>query len=109
MERAFTVGKDVMIRTSERRDFKRCQQRWAWGWRQGLVPKGPPANALWFGIGIHLALAEWYKGPGLKRGRHPADTWGKYVNGEIAYIRTQKYDGADYSDDEFVEALDLGL
>lgn len=102
------MANPIRVRTSERRDFKRCQQRWWWAWRQGLKPKGPPATALWFGIGMHLALADWYQ-PGLKRGRDPRETWTEYAQDEVAFIRTEKYAGADFSDDEFVGAEELGL
>lgn len=95
-----------IIRTSERRDFKRCPQRWYWGWRMGLRPKYRAADALWFGTGIHLALADWYCGPGLKRGPHPADTWLEFVKNEETKVRIAAGDG--WSDDVWVEAKDLG-
>lgn len=74
------------IRTSERTTFKRCPQRWWWSYREGLKPKGPPNKNLWFGTGIHLALSEWYC-EGTVRGVHPLETWKKYVQEEMVYIR----------------------
>jgi predicted GNAT family acetyltransferase len=105
-----------MLRTSERRDFKRCPQRWWWGWREGLRLKGEAteSDALWFGTGIHLALAEWYCGPGLKRGPHPAETWAEYAGGQLRYIKTVAQEkgltsGADeMTVERFVEAQALG-
>jgi hypothetical protein len=96
-----------MIRTSERRTFKRCEWRWYQQWREGLVKKGLPATPLWFGTGIHEVLAQWYQ-PGLKRGVHPADAWLDWVKDEEVYIRTNKLGSAESSEDEFVDAKKLG-
>jgi hypothetical protein len=77
-----------MIRTSEERDFKRCKQKWHWGWREGLRPRGEESrDALWFGTGIHLALARWYVGPGARRGVHPAETWAEYSKGYLGGVK----------------------
>jgi hypothetical protein len=78
-----------IIRTSERRKKKRCEWAWRMAYREGLVPKGTPATPLWFGTGIHEALAQWYR-PGLERGIHPADFW------------------LDWVEDEYVNAKELG-
>lgn len=81
---------DVMpLRTSERRAFRRCPQRWWWGYRDGLDPIDYRANALWFGTGIHLALAERYKYTGLRRGRNVLKVWRDYVGDEMAYVATR--------------------
>lgn len=77
-----------LLRTSERIAFRRCPQRWWWGWRQGLKPQGPPNDKLWFGQGVHLALALWYK-PGQRRGIDPRKTWKKFVADDIAFIKTE--------------------
>lgn len=79
----------IMLRNSERKTFKRCQTRWWWSWREGLVNK-EVANPLWFGTGIHLALAEWYCGPGTKRGPHPAETWKKYAGDTLKFMKVFK-------------------
>lgn len=97
----------TMIRTSERRDFLRCQQRWWWGWREGLREKGSEADALWFGTGIHLALAEWYCGPGTKRGRHPAETWVEWADDSLRSIRTVEGDGEEL-EARWIDAKELG-
>jgi hypothetical protein len=60
---------------------------------------------LWFGIGIHEALAAWYL-KGLRRGPHPAETWEAWTAEEIAFAKT-------YLDDTFdepvwVDAVELG-
>lgn len=99
---------DLWLRTSERRDFKRCPQRWWWGWRMGLKPKGEPSDALWFGIGWHLVMAHWYCGPGKKRGRAPVKVWQEYVADQVRYIRTIPWEGAEFTEDKYVEAGKLG-
>lgn len=96
------------LRTSERRDFKRCPQRWSWGWRHGLKPAGEPSIHLWFGIGIHEVMAHWYCGPGKRRGKEPFKIWDAYVADEVRYIRTIPWEGAEYSEQKFVEAGQLG-
>ena len=96
-----------IIRTSERRTKKRCEWRWRMAYREGLVLKGVPATPLWFGTGIHEALAQWYQ-PGLSRGIHPADAWLDWVKEEEQYIRVNNRDTGDFNDDEFVDAKLLG-
>lgn len=84
------------IRTSERKDFKRCQQRWWWAWRMGLKSIDQK-NALWFGTGMHEALAEYYQ---LGYKRHPTqalEVWDAYCEGETRIIRAMglEIDGPD--------------
>lgn len=86
--------------------MKRCMQRWYWGWRMGFRPKGQDALPLWFGTGIHECLAQWYKGPGQKRGIHPADYWIDWVGEEIEAIRTAQSD--NFREDVWVDAKTLG-
>lgn len=95
-----------IMRTSERRDILRCPQRWWWAWREGLREKGTPAPPLWFGIGIHIALAAWYCGPGAKRGPHPAQTWEDYCGSELTFIKTQ--DLTEEQEAFYVDARVLG-
>lgn len=99
---------DIHIRTSERRDFKLCPQRWWWAWRMGLKPIGEPSHALWFGIGWHEVMAHWYCGPGLKRGDDPMGVWDEYVEDQVRYIRTVPWEGADLTEEKYVEAGELG-
>lgn len=99
------------LRTSERIAFKRCPQRWWWSYRDGLRSIGQPSNPLWFGTGWHLALALWYK-PGKKRGIDPRETWTKYCEDEIRFIKTESNGGEmDLTEQkvaEYVEATELG-
>lgn len=101
-----TDGDPPIIRTSERRKFKRCPQAWWWAYRWGLKPKFREADALWFGTGVHEALANWYKGPGLRRGMHPAKYWQKWVGEEIGQIRTAV--SGDFTEDVWIDAKLLG-
>lgn len=95
-----------MLRTSERAAFKRCPQKWWWGFRQGLVLNGPPKQALWFGTGVHLCFAEYYI-PGTKRGRDPRETWEEYCEGHFESVRTSStYNGDE--EDAWTDALELG-
>ena len=93
----------VHIRNSERGTLNKCPQRWWWNWREGLQPK-ETAKALWFGTGIHLALAHYY-GPGKKRRKDFIDLWETYAVDEAAYVRTV---GA-LDETVWVEAKDLGI
>lgn len=95
-----------MLRTSERRAFKRCQQRWWWGYREGLKPVSS-ADPLWFGTGVHIALAKWYCGPGTRRGPHPAETWAEYAADSIRAAKTIQADD-DGLVDRWTDLKDLG-
>lgn len=94
----------VKIRTSERRSFKRCPQQWWWAYREGLESKRQK-DALWFGTGIHEALAAYYGKQGLKRGPHPVETWKKWCSEEYRVLRVQD----DFDDTFYVEARELGI
>lgn len=97
---------EPMLRTSERKDFKRCPQRWWWGWREGLKPRGSDRTPLWFGTGFHLGLAEWYL-PGVNnRGPHPAETFAKYAKDSLHTIKLQ--DATEEAVAEYEDGAVLG-
>lgn len=75
-----------IISNSERNTFGRCPQRWWWAYVEGLRPKAKPADALWFGIGVHEALAVYYD-LGFDRGPLPYKTWKAWVGDEVRYIK----------------------
>lgn len=56
----------IRIRCHERIDYKRCQKKWFWKWRKGLVPKALSFGPLELGTWVHNALAPWY-GRGTRR------------------------------------------
>lgn len=106
-----------LLRTSERRDFKRCPQKWWWAWREGLAVEGPIKPALWFGTGWHLVMAHIYGQPGTKRGKTPLKIWREYVGDETpvigidipesdAGIHTEYVDGAALGEDMIGRYLD---
>jgi len=94
----------IIIRNSERTALKRCPQRWWWAFQEGLAPKTVDSK-LWFGGGIHVALADWYLS-GFVRGPEPAKTWLKFVKSEERYIADR---GGLFDDVKWVDARDLGV
>jgi hypothetical protein len=95
------------VRTTERRDFKRCQQRWWWAWRQGLKPI-ESANALWFGIGIHEALAQYYQ-LGYKRDSKGAlEIWDAYCEDDNRVITTTSYED-EHKERKSADVLGRGM
>jgi hypothetical protein len=57
------------VRAHERMDFKRCQMKWFWKWRKGLVPKALKFAELDLGNWMHDGLAAWYVKGDRRRGR----------------------------------------
>jgi hypothetical protein len=72
----------------------------------GYKQRSPQADALWFGIGIHEALAQWYL-KGSKRGPHPADTFEEWAGEEINFART--YLDETFDESVWVDAKELGI
>lgn len=100
-----------IVTTSSRSLMKHCPQAWWWRYVDGYQAKGDDSpDALWFGIGVHIALAGWYQ-LGTKRGPHPADTFEKWVNGEIRYIRAAmaERDAEWYDEPKYEDAAELGI
>lgn len=95
-----------IIRTSERSSFRRCPQQWWWAYREGWTPKGKQADARWFGIGVHIALAEWYN-KGKERGPHPADTFADWCGSEIAFAKTYLTD--TFEEPVWEDSKELGV
>lgn len=93
------------LRTSERGTFNECVQKWWWSYREGLKPNMVKADALWFGTGMHLALAEYYPA-GTKRGINPVETWLEYCGQTRAWIRDNSHTDPDTPD--LIEAKELG-
>jgi hypothetical protein len=64
------------------------------------------ADALWFGYGVHEALAQWYL-KGKRRGPHPADTFEAWAGDEITFART--YLDETFDEPVWVDATELGI
>lgn len=95
-----------LLRQSERATFKRCPQRWYWGYVQELEPISPKGMEVAdFGTIFHVCLAEYYL-PGLKRGPHPAETWQKLASEVKASVRVMGDDELAAKWEDFYE---LGL
>jgi hypothetical protein len=98
------MSEETLLRTSERTAARRCYQMWDWGTNEGWEPKSFGLGARWFGIGVHVGLAEWYK-PGKKRGTHPVKTWLEYCKDEFSYMRVGEWGSPE---EEMVKVQDLG-
>lgn len=94
-----------VITTSLRYSLNRCPQQWWWRFPMGLTPKNMNGDARWFGIGVHIALADWY-GKGKRRGPHPAKTFRNWAGDEIAYIKTVE---EEFDEPKYEDAIELGL
>lgn len=91
-----------ILRSTERSDFLRCQQRWQWAWRYGLVTPNI-SEALWFGIGIHKALAYYYQ-PGKKRNLDFIDVWRDYCANDADSLQLKE----EVFQDRYFELVFLG-
>ena len=96
-----------LLRGSERKDFKRCPQRWWWAWRDGLE-SNRQKMPLWFGTGIHLAAEQWYI-PGTTRGRDMRETWSEYCDGVKELMRVEKASFPGDYEQVVVDAEGVGL
>jgi hypothetical protein len=95
-----------IITSSERRAFKRCPQKWWWEYREGLRAY-EMNDKLWFGIGIHMALAQYYGNPGYKRNMDYIDLFREFCDEDdmSKAIRTRPFEDAE---NEWVRAKELG-
>lgn len=96
--------KPILLRTSERKTFKRCPAKWWWAWREGLVPVDPKPGPLWFGTGLHLVWQHYYGYRGHKRGKTPLKVWREFVGDTMATVYEESPDGELIVHD----ALELG-
>lgn len=100
-----------MIRTSERKCWRRCPKQWEWAYLKGLRSNRAPATALWFGTGVHEALAQWLDG-GFYRGEKPSKFFANWAGDEIReleLIQDRSEDGVDFEIKEYVDAKELGV
>ncbi len=106
------MGNEVpLLTTSEIKSLDRCPQAWWWGYRAGLRGKAKPADALWFGTGIHYALAEWYN-IGFERGADlPSKTFRDWVGDEVVEIKGNyaEKEREWFDEPAYYDAGDLGV
>jgi PD-(D/E)XK nuclease superfamily len=95
-----------VVHTSTRTALKRCPWRWWMTYEEGYRPKFAQADALWLGIGVHEALAQWYL-PGKRRGTHPAKYFAQWAGDEIAYVKS--WLDEQYEEAVWLDARDLGV
>lgn len=101
------MTKDLpIITTTSRSTFRHCPQKYVWRYEMGLTPKGETADALWFGTGVHVALAKWYL-KGTKRGLHPAVTFGEWCDDEMREVRASREEWEDQP--KYEDAYELGV
>lgn len=94
----------IFLRTSERTAFKRCRQSWQWSYVDQIKPK-VTQTPLRFGTLVHAALEARYP-KGIRRGPHPARTFEKLYETELA---EQIKNGFRDEDGEWHEAGQLGV
>lgn len=96
-----------MITTSERTSFKRCPQQWWWAYRDGLRPT-QVNDKLWFGIGIHEALAALYM-KGIRRNKKFIEVWERFCDEDELSIAVRTRPGGTFDESVWVEARALGV
>lgn len=94
----------ILVRTSERGNFKRCRALWDWGYNQRLKPI-QESPALRFGTLVHAALEDRYP-KGKRRGEHPARIFERIYD---ANLKQAEQEWGTFADDEWVDARDLGV
>lgn len=97
-----------LLTTSARKEIKRCPQAWWWRFVDGYESLDESADALWFGIGVHEALAQWYK-KGKRRGVHPATYFERWVGDETRRIITKYADRELGIEAQYEDAAELGI
>lgn len=96
-----------MVTTSERTSFKRCPQQWWWAYREGLRAN-TMNDKLWFGIGIHEALASLYL-KGTRRNKKFMDTWQRFCDEDEISISVRTRPNGQVDESLWVEARALGV
>jgi hypothetical protein len=94
----------LLVRTSERGNWKRCRWLWDQNYNKKLKPI-QESPALRFGTLVHAALEDRYP-VGKRRGPHPARRFEELY---AADLKQAERDWGTFADDEWVEALDLGV
>lgn len=95
-----------LIRTSERKDFKRCPWLWNESWNKQLTTARAPVWS-WFGTAVHAGLEARYK-PGKKRGKlkKVLEAFEESVADQTGRIWTA---GGELEESDVVDAKELGF
>lgn len=94
----------LLVRTSERGNWKRCRWLWDRNYNQHLKPI-QESPALRFGTLVHAALEDRYP-TGKRRGPHPARRFEELY---AANLKEAEEQWGTFADDEWTNALDLGV
>lgn len=86
------VDEPVLLRTSERKDFRRCPWLWEQSWLNNLTPTRPPTWSI-FGRAVHVAMEVLYP-PGRRRGAlgDAQSTFLSILDGEIRKVGVDVFD-----------------
>lgn len=86
--------KAIIIRTSDRIQFKKCRRAWSWGSHlKGNWGPSNLASPLWFGSAIHYALEDYH---GHNRFESPADAFRAYcIATSKQHLRDLPYDAME--------------
>lgn len=95
----------TLLRTSERKDFKRCPWLWNEHWVKGLSSRRVPTWS-WFGTAVHKGLEVRYP-EGTKRGKagDMIDAFVEACDNETRRVYTE---GGELDEQEIVDGIVLG-
>jgi hypothetical protein len=102
----------MILRNSERMEFKKCMAAWNWRYNQGLVPRSQKQDARFFGTCWHYVWAEMYTPPPGKDGFTRADIdphelWDQLMRDSYMKISCDPFFDDD-KEKEFMDAQELG-
>lgn len=95
------------LSASQRAVLKRCWKKYGFKYIDRLEPRGATPKNLWFGIGVHEALAGHY-GLGRKRGEHPAHIFERWAEGERPKIKIYA-ERFEADEKVYLDAIELGV
>jgi hypothetical protein len=95
-----------LLRTSERKDFKRCPWLWQESWYKMLRTRRVPTWS-WFGTAVHKGLEARYP-EGAKRGK-PGDMIEAFVEAVGNETRKVWTEGGELDEQEIVDGKELGI
>lgn len=102
----------MILRNSERMEFKRCMAAWNWRYNMGLVPMMQKQDARFFGTAWHFVWAEMYTPPQGKDGftradLDPHEIWDGLMKDSYMKVSCDPFFDDD-KEKEFLDAQELG-